>query len=1712
MSAMSIELLQKRQGEKAQIGQVTTHLDGTKWRKQADGKWVKLVGEEHGAAVKKEKVELTAREKALPTMFRDRGKRWTQKHVDALKTWMNAGCGTLRRALKLDQAARRSIGISDTIRRYGELLEELSMPLPEIKKLYRGTTNKEWATAPIGTQVSVGLVSFSKSVKSAKRFAKGGYVLRLVPESKQFHGIDVDRLLKEHTRYREGLMSLEINYAKEREVIVKERHLEIVSKTDPKDDPKGITYIDVRLSSGVEKSVNDMIQSLDDDLGTPLHRSGTIKKSKTFSGYKLQGRIKFQGLPISIENERGTMRRGEDKDGHEWASFMHIPYGYIRLTEGTDGDHVDCYLGPDSFSVDVFVVHQNDPVTGKYDEDKVMLGFGGYAEARRAYMRQYDRPGFFGSMDHCQMDEFKELLDKREGVKLKKSLEKAKYLRRWRGPDGKWRYEYLAGHEGRKGSDLISKTEVMTIPSLPDYTIEKNLGGTTGGAYLIRTHNGEHKVMKRSTGSEHLLDEYTANIVYDILGVPVPKVSLHMDSQSRLTQLADYKQGTDLQDLQGEEREKAIESLQRGFVADALLANWDVLGLDEDNILWDGNVAWRIDNGGSLRYRAQGAGKGTNFARKVGEIATMRDPNRQAGQIFGSIKQEEIDRQIASVRQNKEKILSAIRNSEVRGIMVDRIDSLRMSKSRTVGGISEGTLIKSLAFEKWYTVVGNQWTEFHVYTAGISLLEKAVKIKTYYSPEEVRARGMRWVTIRGARLLLQGTSDGGWVVVGGAGGKLNHMRVDQILSKEEYAEKRETMKEQAKKELRALSKEELAEQREKRKVEVTAKKEVRAGYEEQVRGIMGVTEESLRSQITGRMMDEITDRARKIIETRKRKVLDVGDERDIEKEKEKIVQQEVKKTIKDTERRALDVLMNDYEGVADPNAVKKELRGLLDKEKAVEILRARKEFKKAVKKIGTIPFEPKQPRLKIGQTFAATSSTTNDEIMKDVKDQLETAKNIALYDKMNAQSQSVQKYVSQGNSSTVNGIISDVFGGGAVFGPSAFDELGVEAVARAVAVHIQQSGKAKEVRAALEKFSQDKREKIVTNALNNADERFQTADDLRSLARGDEDDAEGLMSMAQANGYALKEMVAAQQELGSAVGSLQAMAHVLNALEDPPADAVILDVGTDLYRARQRAKRAGLKRGDYKIRIQKKGRGKRLILEIPKESVGAFIQSSQDMQQADGVLDRIKMHKENVGYKPPGIKESITLKPSQEAGLHFFKERKNVLLDFEAGLGKTAVGYGAAMEAMNNMGAKKVLVITPAKLRNQFKDDAGVFLDPEYQKLVKNTGTMKDRKTRLAAYQREKGIDIVGHDTLVNDAEALAAAGYDMVVIDEIHEMTPQGMGKGSQRYQGMLKLRDIPMKIGMSGTNIKNSKTELYRKIDFLDPNHSLGSMDEFEKKYRGLNQGTSAFQESSNDAFRKATAPYMYTQKNNLDVTLNHTKERVPLTKYQRERMREIMRTYAEAKAAKVIGAAGKRDADLYRVVQNDAFAHSSKAGRIVETMKNKHPGEKALIHVQGIQALESTKQRLEAEFGQGTVAVIKGEGPESGVNAIKKAKKEFNNPSSPVRFIIGTKSMEAGHNLQGATVVFNQDLPDTYASVDQRIKRAYREGQDRNVTAYTLSGVNPLDLRQEDLIRKKKKEMAIIGNPQAIEGFDGTGFLAYLNAAEREAGIGKQVAAAV
>lgn len=127
------------------------------------------------------------------------------------------------------------------------------------------------------------------------------------------------------------------------------------------------------------------------------------------AGNYKKGHVTIQGLDIAIENERGSERKGTDPDGNEWAVKMAHHYGYIKKTEGADGDHVDVFIGKNPDSEKVFIVDQVNP-DGTFDEHKVMLGFNNKVMAVTGYKSSYQKGWKVGPIKSMTMAEFKDWL------------------------------------------------------------------------------------------------------------------------------------------------------------------------------------------------------------------------------------------------------------------------------------------------------------------------------------------------------------------------------------------------------------------------------------------------------------------------------------------------------------------------------------------------------------------------------------------------------------------------------------------------------------------------------------------------------------------------------------------------------------------------------------------------------------------------------------------------------------------------------------------------------------------------------------------------------------------------------------------------------------------------------------------------------------------------------------------------------------------------------------------------------------------------------------------------------------------------------------------------------------------------------------------------------------------------------------------------------
>ena len=134
------------------------------------------------------------------------------------------------------------------------------------------------------------------------------------------------------------------------------------------------------------------------------------EKQKEAGNYK-KGQIKVDGLDVTIEQPKGSIRRGTDANGNKWKSEMHNTYGYIKGTESVDGDHIDIFLSDNPAEDNVYVVDQVNK-DGSFDEHKVMYGFADMESAEKAYLSNYEK-GWqgLGSITGVSKEDFKKWVD-----------------------------------------------------------------------------------------------------------------------------------------------------------------------------------------------------------------------------------------------------------------------------------------------------------------------------------------------------------------------------------------------------------------------------------------------------------------------------------------------------------------------------------------------------------------------------------------------------------------------------------------------------------------------------------------------------------------------------------------------------------------------------------------------------------------------------------------------------------------------------------------------------------------------------------------------------------------------------------------------------------------------------------------------------------------------------------------------------------------------------------------------------------------------------------------------------------------------------------------------------------------------------------------------------------------------------------------------------
>jgi len=227
------------------------------------------------------------------------------------------------------------------------------------------------------------------------------------------------------------------------------------------------------------------------------------------------------------------------------------------------------------------------------------------------------------------------------------------------------------------------KSPLTPAPGSPDTPLDltgwKKIGSQQGSNLggLFEAPDGTRYYVKKAKSQQHAANEVLANQLYAAVGIDVPEVQHGVNAPGIGNVVVSKIVPNTKSDLQSKLSDGPyLQKVQEGFAIDAWLANWDVVGLGYDNIVTADGKPWRIDNGGALLYRAQGAPKGNAFGDNVTELETLKkmSMNPTASTVFGGMStSQEIDSAKKLLGISDDKIKQMVKDSGLSAPLADKL-------------------------------------------------------------------------------------------------------------------------------------------------------------------------------------------------------------------------------------------------------------------------------------------------------------------------------------------------------------------------------------------------------------------------------------------------------------------------------------------------------------------------------------------------------------------------------------------------------------------------------------------------------------------------------------------------------------------------------------------------------------------------------------------------------------------------------------------------------------------------------------------------------------------------------------------------------------------------------------------------------------------------------------------------------------------------------
>lgn len=415
------------------------------------------------------------------------------------------------------------------------------------------------------------------------------------------------------------------------------------------------------------------------------------------------------------------------------------------------------------------------------------------------------------------------------------------------------------------------------------------------------------------------------------------------------------------------------------------------------------------------------------------------------------------------------------------------------------------------------------------------------------------------------------------------------------------------------------------------------------------------------------------------------------------------------------------------------------------------------------------------------------------------------------------------------------------------------------------------------------------------------------------------------------------------------------------------------------------------------------------------------------------------------------------LLPYQMDGIAFAAGAGRAILADDMGLGKTIQAIGVAELLAQLADIRRVLIVCPASLKSQWRNEIARFSGRTTQIVLGNGAE------RMEQYSSNEFFTICNYEQVLRDVTAIETVAWDMIILDE-----GQRIKNWESKTSNIIRMLDSPFRLVLSGTPLENRLGELYTVTKFVD-DELLGPAYQFFNQHhvvddRGKTQGYRRLDElrrkMSGVLLRRTRAEIADQLPERTDevVRIEGTQEQIDIQNANVARAAQIAAKKFMTEMDRLVLMSCLTNArmacDSTYLLDQEQKEYSSKLERLSELLGALigDPTRKIVLFSEWRRMLDRIETRIET-LGADYVR-LDGQVPQK-----KRAEliaKFQNDPGC--RIICMTNAGSTGLNLQAANTVINVDLPWNPAVLEQRIARAYRMGQKNSVHIYKLVTVSP------------------------------------------------------